>query len=160
MGAVETVKLIAKYSFIAIGAAVVLYASFLCLLATATVQAHVVYLHEFQMTWFKDLDVPETWGFLRNQATPFSIKAAQGESLYAWHILPLELYRRHEEALTKESCGFVSDFQSRLAFKLLQEDPDARLILHFHGAGGTVGSGYRPPNYRALSAGSPGKTMF
>ncbi|KFZ24040.1 hypothetical protein V502_01473 [Pseudogymnoascus sp. VKM F-4520 (FW-2644)] len=27
-----------------------------------------------------------------------------------------------------------------------------------HGAGGTVGSGYRVPNYRALSAGQPGKT--
>lgn len=36
--------------------------------------------------------------------------------------------------------------------------PDARLILHMHGAGGTVGSGYRVPNYRALSAGQPDKS--
>jgi abhydrolase domain-containing protein 12 len=44
-----------------------------------------------------------------------------------------------------------------LAFKLLRDDPDARLIIHMHGAAGTVGSGYRVPNYRALSAGQPKK---
>src|SRR5271168_2206552 len=56
-----------------------------------------------------------------------------------------------------EPSGFVLDITSRLAFKLLRNDPDARLILHMHGAAGTVGSGYRAPNYRALSAGRPEK---
>ena len=69
----------------------------------------------------------------------------------------MELYRKHEEALIAEPSGFVPDIQSRLAFKVVRDDPDARLILHFHGAAGTVGSGFRPPNYRALSAGQPGK---
>jgi abhydrolase domain-containing protein 12 len=32
-----------------------------------------------------------------------------------------------------------------------------RSVLSFHGAAGTLGSGWRPPNYRALSAGAPGK---
>lgn len=32
-----------------------------------------------------------------------------------------------------------------------------RLILHMHGAAGIVGSGYRAPNYRALSTGQPEK---
>ena len=107
------------------------------------------------MTWFKDLDVPETFGFLRNQATPFSIKSPTGGMLYAWHIVPIELYRQHEHALIAEPAGFVLDITSRLAFKLLRDDPDARLIVHMHGAAGTVGSGYRVPNYRALSAGQP-----
>jgi abhydrolase domain-containing protein 12 len=107
------------------------------------------------MTWFKDLNVPETFGFLRNQATHFSIKSSDGESLYAWHILPIELYRKHELDLVEEPSGFVLDITTRLAFKLLRDDPDARLILHMHGAAGTVGSGYRVPNYRALSAGQP-----
>jgi abhydrolase domain-containing protein 12 len=40
---------------------------------------------------------------------------------------------------------------------LLRDDPEAVLVIHFHGAGGTVGSGYRCPNYRALSAGRPDK---
>lgn len=61
------------------------------------------------MTWFKDLNVPETFGFLRNQVTPFSIKTSDGERLYAWHILPVELYRKHEQSLVDESEGFVSD---------------------------------------------------
>jgi abhydrolase domain-containing protein 12 len=94
---------------------------------------------------------------MRNQATPFSIKSTDGETLYAWHILPVELYRKHELALIAEPSGFVSDITSRLAFKLLRDDPNTRLILHMHGAAGTVGSGYRVPNYRALSAGQPEK---
>ncbi|KAF3930554.1 hypothetical protein ABW19_dt0203152 [Dactylella cylindrospora] len=109
------------------------------------------------MTWFKDLNVPEIFGFLHNQVTPFSIKSSDGETLYAWHILPIELYRKHELELLAEPTGFVADIKSRLAFKLLRDDPEAILILHMHGAGGTVGSGYRTPNYRALSAGRPDK---
>ena len=146
-----------KYALQLIAIVIGLYAILLGLLTTSTFQAHVVYLHKFQMTWFKDLDVPETFGFLRNQVTPFAIKYPDGEKLYAWHILPVELYRKHESSLVEEPSGFVSDINSRLAFKLLRDDPDARLIIHMHGAAGTVGSGYRVPNYWALAAGQPGK---
>ena len=146
-----------KYASISVASAVALYAVLLGLLTTTTFQSHAVYLHALQMTWFKDLNVPESFGFLRNQVTPFSIPTADGEALYAWHILPVELYRKHELSLVSEPVGFVSDAKSRLAFKLLHDDPDARLVIHMHGAGGTVGSGYRVPNYRALSAGQPGK---
>ncbi|KAI4201998.1 MAG: hypothetical protein LQ350_002903 [Teloschistes chrysophthalmus] len=141
-----------------LGAALVaLYALFLGLLTRASFQANVVYLHKIQLTWFKDLDVPESFGFLRNQVTPFSIESFNGASLYAWHILPIELYRQHDGQLLAESSGFVSSFTSRTAFQLLRDDPEARLVIHFHGAAGTVGSGYRVPDYRALSAGDPRK---
>ncbi|KAJ5588234.1 hypothetical protein N7537_010912 [Penicillium hordei] len=146
-----------KYASRPVAVVVGLYAILLGLLTMSTFQSHVVYLHAIQMTWFKDLNVPETFGFLRNQVTPFSIRTADGEFLHAWHILPVELYRKHQMPLIEEPVGFVSDIKSRLGFQLLLEDPGARLILHLHGAGGTVGSGYRVPNYRALSAGSPGK---
>ncbi|KAJ5895435.1 hypothetical protein N7495_007126 [Penicillium taxi] len=146
-----------KYAAIAVGAVVGLYALLLGLLSTSTFQTHVVYLHAIQMTWFKDLNTPEIFGFLRNQVTPFSIKTPDGERLYAWHVLPIELYRKHEKALLEEPSGFASDIKSRVGFQLLQNDPEARLVIHMHGAGGTVASGYRVPNYRALSAGSPGK---
>ncbi|KAL8763134.1 MAG: hypothetical protein Q9194_007417 [Teloschistes cf. exilis] len=135
-----------------------LYALFLGLLTTASFQANVVYLHKISLTWFKDLNVPEFFGFLRNQVTPFLIDSSDGPSLYAWHILPIELYRQHEGQLLAESSGFVSDITSRTAFQLLRDDSEARLVIHFHGAAGTVGSGYRVPNYRALSAGDPRKT--
>jgi abhydrolase domain-containing protein 12 len=151
------IKLLLKYASTSAAVLAALYAVLLGLPTTSSFQAHVVYLHKIQMTWFKDLDAPEIFGFLHNQATPFSIKSsATGEALYAWHILPLELYRKHETALLAEPASFVLDITTRLAFKL-RDDPDARLVLHMHGAGGTVGSGYRPPNYRALSAGSPEK---
>lgn len=120
-------------------------------------QSHVVYLHKIQLTWFKDLNVPEQFGFLRGQATPFSIRTSENQSLFAWHILPIELYRKHEDALIAEASGHANDFSLRLAFRLLRDDPDALLIVHLHGAAGTVGSGYRVPNYRALSAGQPDK---
>ncbi|KAG4442886.1 hypothetical protein IFR05_001590 [Cadophora sp. M221] len=149
------VTTILKYVSISAAVVVGLYAALLGLLSTSFCQRHVVYLHGIQMTWFKDLNVPELFGFLRNQVSPFSIQTSDGETLYAWHILPVGLYRKHEEVLIAEPSGFVLDITSRLSFKLLRDDPEARLVLHFHGAGGTVGSGYRTPNYRALSAGQP-----
>lgn len=146
-----------EYACIAVASLLGVYAVLLALLTTSTFQSHVVYLHAIQMTWFKDLDVPETFGFRKNQVTPFTIKTPDNERLHAWHILPVELYRKHETSLIEEPTGFVTDIKSRLAFKLLRDDPDARLVLHMHGAGGTVASGYRVPNYRALSAGNPSK---
>ncbi|KAJ5930341.1 hypothetical protein N7466_005834 [Penicillium verhagenii] len=146
-----------KYASIPLAVAVGLYAILLGLLTTSTFQSHVVYLHAVQMTWFKDLNIPETFGFLRNQVTPFYIKTTDGEHLYAWHILPVELYRKNENSLLQEPAGLVSDIKSRVSFQLLRDDPEARLIIHMHGAGGTVASGYRVPNYRALSAGNPEK---
>ncbi|GFF98278.1 hypothetical protein IFM53868_09722 [Aspergillus udagawae] len=157
MGADEIIGSLFKYASISLTVAVGLYAALLGLLTTSSFQSHAVYLHAIQMTWFKDLNVPETFGFLRNQVTPFSIKTPDDHHLYAWHILPIELYRKNELALVAEPTGFISDITSRLAFQLLRDDPGARLVIHMHGAGGTVASGYRVPNYRALSGGHPGK---
>lgn len=148
---------ILKYSAIAAAIPTFLYAVLLGLLTTTWFQTHVVYLHAIQMTWFKDLDMPEVFGFLHNQVTPFRIQSGNSADLYAWHILPVELYRKHEQELLAEPSGLVPDITSSLAFKLLRNDPEARLVIHMHGAGGTVGSGYRTPNYRALAAGQPDK---
>ncbi|KAI4130896.1 MAG: hypothetical protein LQ338_001493 [Usnochroma carphineum] len=151
------ISAVIKYASLSAALLVALYASLLGLLTTPFFQAQVVYLHKLQMTWFKDLNVPESFGFLRNQVTPFTIRSADGGDLYAWHIVPLELYRQHESELTAEPSGFACDVTSRVSFNLLRDDPEARLIIHMHGAAGTVGSGYRVPNYRALSAGQPEK---
>ncbi|OBT56665.1 hypothetical protein VE04_03823, partial [Pseudogymnoascus sp. 24MN13] len=146
-----------KYASTLVAFAAGLYATLLGLLTTASFQSEVIYLHAVKMTWFKNLNVPETFGFLNNQVTPFSIKTSDGERLYVWHILPTELYRKHELLLVAEPTGFVSDITCRLAFKILRDDPNAQLVLHMHGAGGTVGSSHRLSNYRALSAGEPRK---
>lgn len=146
-----------KYAFLVAGLAAGLYAGLLGMLTTSSFQAHAVYLHKIQMTWFKDLNVPESFGFLRNQVIPFQIRSSDGGLLYAWHMIPLGLYHRHEPDLLTEPAGLVFDISSRIAFKLVRDDHEARLVIHMHGAAGTVGSGYRVPNYRALSAAHPEK---
>jgi abhydrolase domain-containing protein 12 len=55
-----------KYASISVAFAFGLYATLLGLLATATFQSDVVYLHAVQMTWFKNLNIPESFGFLKN----------------------------------------------------------------------------------------------
>jgi len=129
-----------------------LYVAFICLLTVPTLQDHVIFLHKVTLTWFQDVNVPEQWGFLRNQVTPFHLKTPDGETLHAWHILPLETYRKHQKELREEHTGLCADIESRLSFKLLKEDPTAQLVIYFHGAAGTLGSGWRPQSYRALSA--------
>jgi abhydrolase domain-containing protein 12 len=133
------------------------YFLFLGLLAIPFFQDHVIYLHRAKLTWFEDVNIPEQWGFLRNQVTPFTLTTPDGVSLYAWHILPLELYRRHEDQLVNEPEGIAVDITDRFSFKLLRDDPDSLLVLYLHGAAGTLGSGWRPPSYRAVYAGAPDK---
>jgi len=89
--------------------------------------------------------------------TPFVIHSSDGTPLHSWHILPIGLYRRHMDELTQESPGLAEDVTTGVGFQLLRDDPDALLVIHFHGAGGNMGSGYRIPNYRALAAGNPDK---
>lgn len=131
-----------------------IYAAFISLLTVPTLQDHVIYLHRVTLTWFQDVNVPEQWGFLRNQVTPFHLKTPDGETLHAWHVLPLETYRQHQEELRSEPDGLCEDIKQRLSFKLLRDDPTAQLVVYLHGAAGTLGSGWRPQSYRALSAAS------
>lgn len=142
----------------AILAPIGLYAVFLGLLTIPLIQNQVIYLNKVTLTWGKDVNIPEQWGFLNNQVSPFYIKTPDGERLHAWHILPPGLYRRHEQELISEPSGVaVPDITERLGFKLLRDDPQSLLVLYLHGAAGTLGSGHRPPSYRAISAGAPNR---
>ena len=132
-----------------------LYLPFLSLLTIPALQDHAIYLHRVTLTWFQDVNVPEQWGFLRNQVTPFQLTTPDGETLHAWHILPLDTYRSNERALRNESTGLCHDIKERLGFKLLKTDPDSRLVIYLHGAAGTLGSGWRPQSYRAISSAAP-----
>ncbi|OTB00539.1 hypothetical protein M426DRAFT_267441 [Hypoxylon sp. CI-4A] len=129
-----------------------LYAAFLGILTIPFFQNQVIYLNRVTLTWFQDVNVPEHWGFLHNQVTPFKLPTSDGQVLHAWHILPLELYRQNEQSLLEESSGLAFDITDRFGFKLLRDDPSSLLVLYFHGAGGTLGSGWRPSSYRAMSA--------
>ena len=133
----------------------VVYIGFIGVLTIPYFQNQVVYLHRVVLTWSQDVNFPEQWGFLPNQVTPFQLRTPDGETLHAWHILPLELYTRHEDALTAEPSGLAPKISDRLSFKLLRDDPSSLLVLYLHGAAGTLGSGWRPPSYRAMHAIAP-----
>ena len=128
------------------------YIVFVSLLTIPTLQDHVIFLHRVTRTWGQDINVPEQWGFLRNQVTPFHLKTPDGETLHAWQVLPLEVYRQHQDQLRDEPTGLCANILERTSFKLLKDDPTAQVVIYLHGAAGTLGSGWRPQSYRALSA--------
>jgi abhydrolase domain-containing protein 12 len=127
------------------------YLAFVLLLTIPTLQDHVIFLHRVTRTWGQDINVPEQWGFLRNQVTPFHLKTPDGETLHAWHVLPLETYRQHQTQLCAEPVGLCANVEERISFRLLK-DPTAQVVIYLHGAAGTLGSGWRPQSYRAMSA--------
>lgn len=89
-----------------------------------------LYAHKINTLFWHDIDDPTEFGFARNQVTPFALASSDGEALYAWHVLPLDVYTRNEAALrSEERANAVSqDIASSLAFKLLQA-PDARVVI-------------------------------
>lgn len=63
--------------------------------------------------------------------TAFNVSTQDNEVLYAWHVLPLNVYEEHESELSQEPSGSPDgDFTKTKAFELLANDPDARLILN------------------------------
>jgi abhydrolase domain-containing protein 12 len=67
---------------------------------------------------------------LENQVTPFSITTPDGQTLHAWHILPRTLYAKHEAELLEQKLEKDNDLMSTLAFKLLSEDPESKLVIN------------------------------
>lgn len=146
---------------VTLGVPALLYVTALsALIAAPSLQAHAIYLHKVTLTWFKDLNVPEQFGFAHHQATPFYIPTPDGEKLHAWHVLPLGAYLEKQPALLAQGPdgGLIDDFESTLNFRLLRENPDARLVLYFHGTSGTMASGWRPDSYRSIYATDPVNT--
>ncbi|OIW28103.1 alpha/beta-hydrolase [Coniochaeta ligniaria NRRL 30616] len=128
-----------------------IYILFLGLAANPFFQRNFVYAHRIQTLWWTDVNEPQSWGFAKNQVTPFSLTTSDHETLYAWHILPLPLYSKHESELSAQSSGFHPNIEESLNFKLLSEDPSSRLVLYFHGNAGHVAQGFRPASYHVLT---------
>ena len=136
---------------------VCLYFGCLTILLNSWTQRHAIYLHKAQMKWSQDPNQPEQLGYLNGQVQPFYIRNPDGERLYGWHVLPLTLYVKHEGSILKQTRGPVEvidqeDANSLLSLKLLMEDPEARLLINFHGNAGTVAQGWRTDTYRALTS--------
>lgn len=70
------------------------------------------------------------WEYLENQVTPFFLDTPDGEKIFAWHVLPLGLYKAHRDDLVKQPDGIPENVLQSEGIKLLMSDPEARLIIH------------------------------
>ncbi|KAI7522867.1 hypothetical protein KC331_g19013, partial [Hortaea werneckii] len=138
--------------------AIGLYATLLGILLHPSAQRFALYAHKINTLFLGDnLSDPEQFGFSKNQVTPFNLPKPDGETLYAWHILPLDVYTRNEKSIQNEvrrRDGPVDDFTQTKPFHLLTaNDPEpARVIINFHGNAGHVAQGWRTDNYRLFSS--------
>ncbi|KAK4552211.1 hypothetical protein LTR86_010565 [Recurvomyces mirabilis] len=137
-----------------VSAAVGIYAIVLGALLTPQIQRFALYANKINTLWLgDDLNEPEAFGFAHHQVTPFNLRTPDGETLYAWHVLPIDTYTRYEKALKAEDRphGPVDDFTTTSAFKLLTEDPAAKVVVTFHGNAGHLAQALRVQTYRQLS---------
>ncbi|CAK7273389.1 hypothetical protein SEPCBS57363_005628 [Sporothrix epigloea] len=118
---------------------------------TPFVQRHILYAHKFYQFW-QDSDQPQNWGFAKNQVTSFHLPTEDGESIHAWHVLPLPVYRQHEATLQAQPTGHCADVTASESFRILQHDPSAKLIVYFHGNAGHLPSVVRAPSFRMYTA--------
>ncbi|KAI2463486.1 alpha/beta-hydrolase [Annulohypoxylon bovei var. microspora] len=136
---------------VSLGIPIGLYVGFILLGAFPFFQRHFLYAHRVNTLFWHNIDMPEYWGFAKNQVTPFSLTTLDGESLYAWHILPLPTYLKHENILQAQQSGFSGDIIKTESFKLLKNDPEARLVIYFHGNAGHIAQRFRPDSYHTLT---------
>ncbi|KAJ4985074.1 abhydrolase domain-containing protein [Stagonosporopsis vannaccii] len=117
------------------------------------VQKQMLYLHWVTMFPGRWLEEPERAGYLKNQVTPFYIATKDGHRLFTWLVAPLGVYARKLNDFVHEQPG-VKDVTERLAFRLLQDDPEARLLIYFHGNAATLGQQRRTEEYRSYASGA------
>ncbi len=88
-----------------------------------------------------------------NQVTPFHIATKDGHRLFTWLVTPLGVYARYLNEFVTEQPG-VEDITDKLAFRLLRDDPEARLLIYFHGNAATLGQQRRTEEYRSYASGA------
>ncbi|USP75433.1 hypothetical protein yc1106_02707 [Curvularia clavata] len=119
------------------------------------VQKQMLYLHNITFFPGKWSTEPERAGFLKNQVIPFRITTKDKHKLFAWLIAPLGVYAKNADAFTNEKTG--SDVEDTVAWNSLCKDPEARLLIYFHGNSATLAQERRTIEYRSYSAGASDK---
>lgn len=66
---------------------------------------------------------------------------------------------KHADDFIHEATG-GEQIEDKLAFKLMQSDPEARLLLYFHGNSATIAQERRCEEYRSYSAGASDKVFI
>ncbi|KAJ5273445.1 hypothetical protein N7478_008570 [Penicillium angulare] len=144
---------ILKRAYWALAAGGLLYVLFICSLTFPEVQRLALYVNKFNPSYWQDINQVEQFGFLKTQVQPFNLKTPDNETLYGWHLLPLHLVHEHENELMKNTpSGPAEDYTKTVAFKTLASNPNARVVVSFHGNAAHLGSANRPNGYNTLLA--------
>ncbi|KAJ5389559.1 uncharacterized protein N7496_000627, partial [Penicillium cataractarum] len=110
-----------------------------------------LYANKVNPAYWQDVNQVEQFGFLKTQVQPFHLVTPDNETLYGWHLLPLHLCHEHEKELTENPpSGPAADYEQTSAFKILANDPNARVVVSFHGNAAHLGSAQRPATYNTL----------
>ncbi|OGM47043.1 hypothetical protein ABOM_003674 [Aspergillus bombycis] len=140
-----------KKAYWSLAAGGLVYMSIIFTLTFPTVQRFALYAHKVNPALWEDVNQVESFGFLKTQVQPFNLVTPDNETLYAWHLLPPHLCREHEEKLNEnEPSGPAGDYTKTPAYELLANDPNARVVVAFHGNAAHIGSAQRPETYRML----------
>lgn len=131
-----------------------LWAIFMAFVLTPGAQRLILYSTRASTLLWDDLYRPQDFGFAKGQAVPFNVTTPDGETLFAWHILPMNLYQQHEADLRAEYEEGNVPYSQSLAFKLAHEDLQAKVVVSFHGSAGHLANGHRVRMYRAMSIGT------
>ncbi|KAJ5580675.1 hypothetical protein N7450_006976 [Penicillium hetheringtonii] len=146
-------KPIFKKAYWSLAASGLIYVLFVCSLTFPQVQRFFLYANKINPTLWQDVNQVESFGFLNTQVQPFNLGTPDNETLYGWHLMPLHLCYEHEEELSKDPpSGPAADYTQTSAFKLLANDPNARVVVFFHGNAAHLGSASRPQIYSSMLA--------
>ncbi|KAF2681319.1 alpha/beta-hydrolase [Lentithecium fluviatile CBS 122367] len=128
------------------------WAVFVSSLINSTFQRHAMYMHKIHSGFWHNASNPEEFGFAKGQVTPFWLDTSDGEKLFCWHVLPLDVYLDHEHEVVQKSVGgVVEDFEATVGAKLLKKDVKSKVVVNFHGNAGHVAQGWRPSTYRSIA---------
>ncbi|KAJ5225379.1 hypothetical protein N7468_006604 [Penicillium chermesinum] len=140
-----------KKAYWSLAAAGLLYVLFVYCLTFPQVQRLVLYVNKVNPSRWQDVNQVEQFGFLRTQVQPFHLVTPDNETLYGWHLMPLHLCRDHEiELMENPPSGPAKDYTQTIAYKALANDPNARVVVSFHGNAAHLGSANRPNAYNTL----------
>jgi hypothetical protein len=58
-----------------------------------------------------------------------------GERLFCWHVLPLDVYLENEHEISTASSArdVVEELKGTVGEKLLRMDKESRVVINFHG---------------------------
>lgn len=108
--------------------------------------ASAIYVHKIHSGFWHNTSDPTTFGFARNQVRTFTIPTPDGPTLQAWHVLPLDIYASQRSQLS------TAPLNTPLITSLLTSDPEAKVLVSFHGNAGHIAQGWRTDTYRSFSS--------